>query len=152
MPVWKTFRHNGIAFPDPYVPKGLSIRVSGQEVKLSPLAEEMAYQFAKKKDTPYVQDPVFVANFMKHFVKQLPPPSSKHTQFQDIDLSSLYRLVDAEKSGKETMTKEAKKSLAQSRKETREKLREKFGKALLDGKEIEIANWMAEPPGLFMGR
>ena len=50
------------------------------------------------------------------------------------------------------MTKEAKKSLAASRKEKREALRAKFGKALLDGKEIEIANWMAEPPGLFMGR
>ena len=79
MPVWKTFRHNGIAFPDPYVPRGLSIRVSGQVIKLSPLAEEMAYQFAKKKDTPYVQDPVFRANFMKYFVKELPPPVTKQT-------------------------------------------------------------------------
>ncbi len=152
MPVWKTFRHNGIAFPDPYVPKELSVRVSGQEVKLSPLAEEMAYQFAKKKDTPYVKDPVFVSNFMKYFVKQLPPPFDKQTKFEEVDFSPLYRLVDQEKLQKEAMTKEAKKSLAQVRKEKREKLREKFGKALLDGKEIELANWMAEPPGLFMGR
>ena len=152
MPVWKTFRHNGIAFPDPYVPKGLSIRVSGQEIRLSPLAEEMAYQFAKKKDTPYVQDPVFRTNFMKYFVKQLPPPVTKQTRFDDVDLSQLYRVVDEEKRDKEAMTKEAKKSLAASRKEKREALRVKFGKALLDGKEIEIANWMAEPPGLFMGR
>jgi len=67
MPVWRTLTHNGVAFPDPYLPRGLSVRVSGQEVKLSPLAEEMAYQFAKKKDTPYVLDAVFVANFMKYF-------------------------------------------------------------------------------------
>src|ERR1700730_6307292 len=146
MPVWKTFRHNGIAFPDPYVPRGLSVRVLGQEAKLSPLAEEMAYQFSKKKDTPYVQDPVFVANFMRHFVKQLPPPATPQTKFQDIDLSQLYKLVDDEKRQKETMSKEARKSLAQTRKEKKEKLREKFGKALLDGKEIELANWMAEPP------
>jgi DNA topoisomerase-1 len=152
MPVWKTFRHNGIAFPDPYVPKGLSVRASGQEVKLSSLAEEMAYQFAKKKDTPYVQDPVFVANFMKYFVKELSPPAGKQTKFQDVDFSQLFRLVDQEKAQKETMSKEAKKSLALARKEKREKLREKFGKALLDGKEIELTNWMAEPPGLFMGR
>jgi DNA topoisomerase IB len=152
MPVWRTLSHNGVAFPDPYLPRGLSIRVSGQEVKLSPLAEEMAYQFAKKKDTPYVQDSVFVANFMKYFVKQLPPTVSSQSKFEDFDFSQFYRLVDQEKMDKETMTKEAKKSLAASRKEKRERLREVYGKALLDGKEIEVANWMAEPPGLFMGR
>src|SRR5271169_4284327 len=112
MPVWRTLRHNGVAFPDAYLPRGLSIRISGQEVKLSPLAEEMAYQFAKKKDTPYVQDPVFVANFLKYFVKQLPPPATKQTKFEEIDLSQFYKLVDQEKMQKETMTKEAKKSLA----------------------------------------
>jgi DNA topoisomerase-1 len=152
MPVWRTLTHNGVAFPDPYLPRGLSVRVSGQEVKLSPLAEEMAYQFAKKKDTPYVQDPVFVANFMKYFVKQLPPQLSKQAKFQDCDFSQFYRLVDEEKRDKETMTKEAKKALASSRKEKREALRAKYGKALLDGKEIELANYMVEPPGLFMGR
>src|ERR1700693_5750782 len=112
MPVWRTLRHNGVAFPDPFLPKGLSVRLVGQELKLSPLAEEMAYQFAKKKDTPYVQDPVFRTNFMKYFVKQLPPPVTKQTRFEDIDLSQLYKLVDQEKRDKETMTKEAKKSLA----------------------------------------
>ncbi|HYR04344.1 MAG TPA: DNA topoisomerase I [Nitrososphaerales archaeon] len=152
MAVWRTLTHKGIAFPDPYVPRGLSVRVLGQELKLSPIAEEMAYQFAKKKDTPYVQDPVFVANFMKYFVKELPPSGPKQAKFQDFDFSQFYRLVDEEKKDKETMTKEAKKSLAASRKEKREKLREVYGKALLDGKEIEVANWMAEPPGLFMGR
>ena len=151
MPVWNTFRHNGIAFPDPYVPKGLSVRFMGQDVKLSPLAEEMAYQFAKKKDTPYVQDPVFRANFMKYFLKQLPPPADK-SKFEEIDFSQFYRFVDKEKADKESMSKEEKKALAQSRKENREKLRVKFGKALLDGKEIELGNYMAEPPGLFMGR
>jgi len=152
MAVWRTLAHKGIAFPEPYMPRGLAIRVLGQEVRLSPLAEEMAYQFAKKKDTPYVQDPVFVANFMKYFVKQLPPSVPKQLKFQDCDFSQFYRLVDQEKKDKETMTKEAKKSLAASRKEKREKLRDVYGKAILDGKEIEVANWMAEPPGTFMGR
>jgi DNA topoisomerase-1 len=152
MPVWRTLRHNGVAFPDPYLPRGLAVRVSGQEVKLSPLAEEMAYQFAKKKDTPYVQDPVFRANFMKYFVKELPPPVTKQTKFEELDFSQFYRVVDEEKRDKEAMTKEAKKSLAASRKENREVLRAKYGKAVLDGKEIELANYMVEPPGLFMGR
>ncbi len=152
MAVWRTLSHNGVAFPEPYLPRGLSIRVLGQEVKLSPLAEEMAYQFAKKKDTPYVQDPVFVANFMKYFAKELPPTVAKQVKFQDCDFSQFYRVVDQEKKDKETMTKEAKKSLAASRKEKREAARAKYGKALLDGKEIELGNYMVEPPGLFMGR
>ncbi|MDG7022201.1 MAG: DNA topoisomerase I [Nitrososphaerota archaeon] len=151
MPVWKTFTHNGIAFPDPYVPKGLSIRYMGQEVRLSPLAEEMAYQFAKKKDTPYVQDPVFRSNFMKYFVEQLPPPANK-AKFEEIDLAQFYRLVDKERAEKEAMSKEEKKALAEARKEKREALRAKYGKAVLDGKEIDLANYLAEPPGLFMGR
>src|ERR1700690_432025 len=110
MPVWRTLTHNGVAFPDPYLPRGLSIRFSGQEVKLSPLAEEMAYQFAKKKDTPYVQDPVFRTNFMEYFVKELPSPATKQTKFEDLDFSQFYRLVDEEKRQKETTTKETKKS------------------------------------------
>ena len=152
MPVWRTLRHNGVAFPDPFLPKGLSVRLAGQELKLSPLAEEMAYQFAKKKDTPYVQDPVFRENFMRYFAKELPPPATKNTKFEELDFSQFYGLVDDEKRQKESMTKDAKKTLAQTRKERKEKLKAQFGKAWLDGKEIEVANWMVEPPGLFMGR
>ena len=152
MPVWETFRHNGIAFPDPYVPKGLSVRFMGQEVKLSPLAEEMAYQFAKKKDTPYVQDPVFRANFMKYFLQAAPSRRRTRPSSKTVDFSQFYRFVDKEKADKESMTKEEKKALAQTRKENREKLRAKYGKAILDGKEIDLGNYMAEPPGLFMGR
>ncbi len=53
---------------------------------------------------------------------------------------------------KEAMSKEAKKSQALSRKTLKEALKEKYGKAFIDGKEVDIANWLAEPPGLFMGR
>ncbi|MGH9917989.1 MAG: DNA topoisomerase I, partial [Nitrososphaerales archaeon] len=127
MPVWRTLRHNGVVFPDPYLPKGLTVKVSGQVVKLSPLAEEMAYQFAKKKDTPYVQDHVFRENFMKYFVRQLPPPATKQTKFEEVDFSQFYRLVEHEKKDKETMTKEAKKSLAANRKEKREALKARYG-------------------------
>jgi DNA topoisomerase-1 len=148
---WKTLSHNGVHFPPPYEPDGLSVTVGGKPVPLSPLAEEMAYQLAKKKDTPYVQDPVFTSNFMQDFVRQL-PPWCKGAKFGDVDFSQLYAKVDREKALKEGMSKEDKKSLAASRKEQREALKAKFGKAVLDGKEVDIANWMVEPPGLFMGR
>ena len=148
---WKTLSHNGVNFPDPYVPEGITISVGGREVSLSPLAEEMAYNFAKKKDTPYVQDPVFRSNFMSDFAKEL-PDWCKGTKFEALDFSKFYRRVDSEKAAKDGMSKEAKKALAASRKEKRQALKAKYGRAVLDGKEVDIANWMVEPPGLFMGR
>ena len=148
---WKTLSHNGVNLPPQYEPDGLSITVRGNPLKLSPLAEEMAYQFAKKKDTPYIQDPVFRSNFMGDFVKQL-PPWCKDAKFEEVDFSSLYAKVDREKVAKESLTKEQKKALAASRKVQREALKARFGRAVLDGKEVDIANWVVEPPGLFMGR
>ena len=129
----------------------MSVRVDGKPVALSPLAEEMAYMFAKKKDTPYVQDPVFTSNFANDFVKQL-PPWCKGARYGDIDFAEFYLRADREKAAKESMSKEEKKALAASRKEQREALKARFGRAALDGKEVDIANWMVEPPGLFMGR
>ena len=129
----------------------MSVKVGGRPVSLSPLAEEMAYMYAKKKDTPYVQDPVFNSNFIGDFAKQL-PPWCKDAGYGDIDFTDFYRRADQEKAAKESMPKEEKKALAASRKEQREALKARFGKAALDGKEVDIANWMVEPPGLFMGR
>jgi len=31
-------------------------------------------------------------------------------------------------------------------------MKEKYGKAIMDGKEVEVGNYMAEPPGIFIGR
>ncbi len=148
---WTTLSHNGVNFPDNYVPDGLSIRVKGRAVPLTPLAEEMAYHLAKKKDTPYIQDAVFRSNFMSDFVRQL-PDWCRGTTFDEVDFSELFAKSDDEKADREKMTKEQKKAKAAERKVRREALKAKFGVALLDGKQVEIANWMVEPPGLFMGR
>jgi DNA topoisomerase I len=149
---WRTLSHNGVNLPDLYQPEGLLIVVKGRQVALSPLAEEMAYNLAKKKDTPYVQDHTFTSNFMGDFVDQLPPWCKKGAKFEDVDFGELYRKVDAEKALKEGLSKEQKKTLAATRKDRREALKAKYGVAVLDGKEVDIANWMVEPPGLFMGR
>ncbi len=151
MPVWKTLRHSGVAFPPAHSPTGLTMAIRGEVVTPSPLGDEMAYQFAKKKDTPYVQDPVFVQNFMKYFSKELPARLSD-AKFSEIDFSSYYRLVDDEKRRRETVTKDEKKRVAASRKEQREAMKALYGKAIIDEQEVDIANWLVEPPGLFMGR
>jgi len=148
---WTTLSHHGVNFPERYGPDGLSLKVKGKPVPLSPLAEEMAYHLAKKKDTPYIQDPVFRSNFMQDFLKEL-PDGCRGTPFEQVDFSPLYSKVDTEKAAKESMSKEEKKASAAERKQRRDSLKGKFGVALLDGKQVDIANWMVEPPGLFMGR
>ena len=64
---WKTLEHNGIIFPPDYESRGISVKIKGQPVKLDLLQEEMIYQWAKKKDTPYVKDVVFQKNFVADF-------------------------------------------------------------------------------------
>jgi DNA topoisomerase I len=148
---WKTLQHNGILFPPAYEAHGIKIKIKGESVDLDLNQEEMIYQWAKKKDTPYAQDKVFQKNFTEDFAKTL-SPKFKNILYQDIDFSHAYKIVDKEKDLREMMTKEEKKALAIKRKELREKLIQKYGKAIMDGKEVDVANYMAEPPGIFIGR
>ncbi len=148
---WKTLQHNGILFPPAFETQGIKLKIKGENVPLSLDQEEMVYQWAKKKDTPYAQDKVFQKNFTADFAKTL-DSKFKKISYEDIDFSDAYKLVDKEKDLKEMMSKEEKKVLAAKRKELREQLKEKYGKAIMDGNEVEVANYMAEPPGIFIGR
>ena len=148
---WKTLQHNGILFPPAYEKQGITIKINGDSISLDLNQEEMVYQWAKKKDTVYVQDKVFQKNFVTDFVKTLDSKFKKIT-YESIDFSNAYKIVDKEKDLKEMMTKEEKKALAAKRKELREKLKTKFGIATIDGKEVDVGNYMAEPPGIFIGR
>ena len=155
---WKTLQHNGILFPPNFETKKIKIKVKGEDVNLTILQEEMAYQWAKKKDAPkpgttekYVEDPIFQKNFLKDFTKTF-NGKFKNLQYSDIDFSDAYKLVNKEKEVRESLTKEEKKSLAAKRKILREEMKEKYGKAVMDGQEVEVANYMAEPSGIFMGR
>ena len=148
---WKKLEHNGILFPPNFETKQIKIKIKGENVDLDINQEEMVYQWAKKKDTPYVQDKVFQKNFLADFAKTF---GSKYKKLElgDVDFKNAFKLVDKEKDAKELLTKEEKKALAAKRKELREEMKEKFGKGKMDGNEVEIANYMAEPPGIFIGR
>jgi DNA topoisomerase-1 len=148
---WKKLQHNGILFPPEYEKQGITIKVKGETINLDINQEEMIYQWAKKKDTPYAQDKVFQKNFTKDFAKTL-DSKFKKISYEDIDFSNAYKSVDKEKDLKEMMTKEDRKALSVKRKELREKLKIKYGIAIMDGKEVEVGNYMAEPPGIFIGR
>nr|AIF03489.1 2-alkenal reductase (TOP1) [uncultured marine thaumarchaeote KM3_167_H09]AIF12441.1 2-alkenal reductase (TOP1) [uncultured marine thaumarchaeote KM3_55_G04] len=155
---WKTLQHNGILFPPDFESKGIKIKINGQNIVLTLEQEEMIYQWAKKKDAPkpgttekYIEDSIFQKNFVSDFAKTY-NGKFKNLQYTDIDFSQAFKLVDKEKEVKELMTKEEKKALAAERKKIREKMKIGYGMAIMDGKEVEIANYMAEPPGIFMGR
>jgi len=148
---WKTLQHNGILFPPAYEAQGIKIKIKGEQISLDVNQEEMVYQWAKKKDTPYAQDKIFQKNFTADFAKTLDSKFKKIT-YEDINFSSAFKVVDKEKDLKEMMTKEEKKAIAVKRKELREKLKVKYGIAIIDGKEVEVGNYMAEPPGIFIGR
>jgi DNA topoisomerase I len=155
---WQTLEHRGVAFPPEYQPRGITIKIRGEALALNREQEEIIYAWAKKKDTHYVQDPVFQKNFLSDLEKILPEGFDNIT-IEDIDFSEAYQLADEEKQMKEqekeryrTLSKEQKKKISQAKKVERERLKTIYGKAVVDGIEVEIANWLVEPPGLFMGR
>jgi len=155
---WKTLQHNGILFPPEYESIGIKIKINGENISITLDQEEMIYQWAKKKDAPkpgttekYIEDPVFQKNFVSDFAKTF-NGKFKNLKYIDIDFTQPYKLVDKEKEYKEQMTKEEKKLLAVKRKKIREKMKIDYGQAIMDAKEVDIANYMAEPPGIFMGR
>ena len=155
---WQTLEHRGVAFPPEYQPRGITVTIRGEKLALNRDQEEIVYAWAKKKDTHYVQDPTFQQNFLSDLQKLL-PESYNNITIKDIDFSTAYRLADEEKEMKEqekerykTLSKEQKKSISQTKKAERERLKTVYGKALVDGIEVDIANWLVEPPGLFMGR
>lgn len=111
----------------------------------------MLFAIARKIGTPYLEDPVFIANFMSDFSKTLPQELSR-AKFEEIDLSAIRKFQEEEKAAKERLTKEEKKAILNARKAEREKMKEEFGYAIVDGKKVERAGYVVEPAGLFMGR
>jgi DNA topoisomerase-1 len=168
----QSLKHNGIYVPT-YEPKGFSVRIQGTRIKLSPRTEQMAVFWVKKeqsKTTP--PDRLFYKNFMEDFLEALklenpslevlenlqirtdvdPLNDGKPRADMEVDFSEIRQYVLQEQLDKQNMTKEEKKRLAQERKTKREKLKEHYGYAAVDGKKIEIANWTAEPSCIFAGR
>jgi DNA topoisomerase I len=144
----ETLHHNGVLIPAPYEGKGLTVKVKGNEVKLTTEQEEMAVAWAKKAGTPYVEDKVFAKNFHKDFSKKL----GIQVKPGDVDFSAIISLVEEEREYKKNLPREEKKRLAAQRKEVREANKERYGYAYVDGERMELANYVAEPSSIFMGR
>jgi DNA topoisomerase-1 len=126
------------------------LRIQGDPVLLMPKQEEMALAWAKKQGTPYVEDRTFIRNFMADFGREL--GLSSRLALDDVDFGPAIRIVQAERETRERMTKEERKALAAERKVHREALREEYGYASVNGERTELANYVVEPSGIFMGR
>ncbi|MGW8289145.1 MAG: DNA topoisomerase I, partial [Candidatus Bathyarchaeia archaeon] len=144
----ETLHHNGVLIPAQYEGKGLTVKIKSKEVNLTTEQEEMAVAWAKKAGTPYVEDKVFAKNFHKDFSEKL----GITVKPGDVDYSAIISLVEKEREYKKNLPKEEKKLLAAQRKEVRETNKEKYGYAYVDGERMELANYVAEPSSIFMGR
>jgi DNA topoisomerase I len=148
---WKTLAHNGVAFPPAYSFRGFVVKLKAKEFKLNSTQEEMLWAIARKKGTPYLQDAVFIANFMSDFRKVLPTEFSA-LNFSEIDLSSIEKVQSEERAQREAITKEENKLIAAKKKTEKEALKNAYGWAEVDGNRVDRAGYVVEPAGLFMGR
>jgi len=168
----QSLTHNGVYVPQ-YEAKDFSVKIHGAPIKLSPKTEMMAIFWVKKEQSQTSPpDKVFYKNFINDFTDALRQENSSLPLLQnlqlrddvdpllngkprndlDVDFSEMRQHVLREQLAKQNMSKEEKKKLAQERKQNREKLKEYYGFAYLDGEKIEIANWTAEPSCIFAGR
>ncbi|MDW0218903.1 MAG: DNA topoisomerase I [Nitrososphaeraceae archaeon] len=156
---WTDLEHNGVAFPPEYVQRGINVKISGEIFFLNREQEELIYAWARKKDTHYVKDPVFQGNFLSDFKKLLPERFTSVRNVDEIDMTEAFSLVDKELKIKEnekirikSLTRDERRRISQEKKLEKEKLKAIYGKAKIDGIEVDVANWLVEPPGIFMGR
>ncbi|MDW0328139.1 MAG: DNA topoisomerase I [Nitrososphaeraceae archaeon] len=156
---WTDLEHNGVAFPPEYVQRGINVKILGEIFFLNREQEELIYAWARKKDTHYVKDPVFQGNFLSDFKKLLPERFTSVRNVDEIDMTEAFSLVDKELKIKEnekirikSLTRDERRRISQEKKLEKEKLKAIYGKAKIDGIEVDVANWLVEPPGIFMGR
>jgi DNA topoisomerase-1 len=156
---WTELEHKGVAFPPDYVQRGINIKILGEIFFLNREQEELIYAWAKKKDTHYVKDPVFQSNFLSDFKKLIPDRIKSIQRIDDLDMTEAFNLVDkelrikeAEKIRIKSLPREERRRITHEKKLEKEKLKSIYGTAKIDGIEVDVANWLVEPPGIFMGR
>ncbi|UCH01651.1 MAG: DNA topoisomerase I, partial [Candidatus Bathyarchaeota archaeon] len=144
----KQLHHNGILVPPRYEGKGLTIKVKGTKILLTPEQEEMALAWAKKVVTTYTEDPIFAKNFHADFSKKL----GVSVKPSDVDYSNIVAFIEKERAQTASLSKEARKERTAQRKKHRKFNKEHFGYAWVDGTQMEVANYTSEPSSIFIGR
>ena len=149
---WRTMEHNGVAFPDPYVPHNIQMKYNGKDVKLTPAQEEAATFFAAMDPegmhlgNPKTA-PIFEKNFFKDFRSIL---GKQHVikDFKKCDFTPIRKYLEEQKIIKKAITDEQR----QINKEERNLTIFKYGYAIVDNHIEKVGNYNMEPPGAFRGR
>jgi len=142
--------HNGVVVPSSPRASGLVLTIRGRKVELTAKQEEMALAWAKKQGTDYVQDTVFVRNFLQDWSASLNVKPA--LTLDEVDFGPAIALVEAEREAKVNLSREERKALAAERKAERESLKEQYGYVIVNGERTELGTYLVEPSGIFMGR
>jgi DNA topoisomerase-1 len=145
----KQLIHNGIYIPEEPAAVGLAIKIRNERVPLTPEQENMAISWAKKIGTYYAKDRRFVKNFFRDFqralgLKEKIPPEA-------FDFFEVVQHLARLKAQRDSMSTAEKQLEAEKRKKKREELLNTYGHVTVDGKIMEIENYVAEPSGIFLG-
>ena len=168
--VLNSLAHNGVYVPV-YDLKKFKIKILGKKIELSPMSEQMAIAWIRKKQSVLSPpDKIYERNFKQEFLERIKQENTKldfldsfsenHLKKIDgeilekdeIDFSEVSNYLENIKQKKLSLSKTQKKEYAAIRKAIRLERKEKYGYAEVDGKKLEIANWTAEPSCLFAGR
>ena len=146
---WTTFSHNGVLFPDPYIPHKIPLLYDGVKIILDAESEEYATIYAKFTETDYIKSKTFNKNFFNDWRVYLKRGGfTQITDFSKCDFKLILNFIIKNKEQKQNISIEEKQKI----KEKKDKFEEKFKKAIVDGKEQMTGNFRIEPPGIFLGR
>lgn len=171
MAKFSTLTHNGPIFPPEYEVKGFKLA----NEDLSPLAEEMMWHYAAKRDTDYVENERFNKNFYsclkpeltanqqllefpKDYKKLIDDMFNKNKYLKELAANSSVKKVTKKewKLAKDdpALTKNLEKRQKKYDELTAEKtaMKEKYGFAMKDGVKEPLGSFMIEPPGIIMTR
>ena len=148
-PKWKTFKHNGVLFPEPYKPHKIPLIYDGEKIILDSISEEYASIYAKFLETEYIKNKLFNKNFFNDWKIYLKLGGFNNiTDFTKCNFKLIYNHLAKLKEQQLNMSKEAK----EKNKQKKDDLEKKYKIAFVDGKEQMAGNFRMEPPGIFMGR
>ena len=120
---WTTFTHNGVLFPDPYIPHKIPLIYEGEKIVLDPESEEYATIYVKFLDTEYVKNKTFNKNFFNDWKKYLKRGGFvKITDLTKCDFSLIIKHILAHKEAKANLSKEEKDKIKEKRDKYEEKL------------------------------
>ncbi|XP_037084651.1 DNA topoisomerase I, mitochondrial-like isoform X1 [Pollicipes pollicipes] len=148
---WRFLEHKGPLLAPEYepLPHHVKFFYNGHEMKLSPLAEEVATFYARMLDHDYTTKEVFNTNFFRDWRKCMTEKEKeKITALKKCDFTKMAAYFKEKTEEKKAMSKEEKKKL----KEANEAITKEYGFCTLDGHTEKIGNFRVEPPGLFRGR